>query len=250
MLILGGFVFSGFEIPEKITFGGKQTLITHRLPGGRRVVDAMGTDDRDLEWSGCFTGTLATLRARQLDTMRRQGRPLELLWHSYAYRVVISSFEADFERFYDIPYRICCVVVLDRSARIFEAITGTIDQVIGEALSGASGAIGGFAGGAAAAASLAGMASQVVTATPLRDAGPAALGLLSTYALGQVTSLGERLLGLDTTLSGATVGGVTGGGTDLAAGVATQASAMDDAYASVRVRGELQRLALNVQGAS
>jgi hypothetical protein len=37
LVMLGGIVFERFEIPEKINFGGKQTLAIHKLIGGRRT---------------------------------------------------------------------------------------------------------------------------------------------------------------------------------------------------------------------
>jgi hypothetical protein len=113
---LGDFVFENFEIPEKINFGGKQQTVVHRLPGGRRVVDVMGRDDTDLEWAGVLTGPEALERARQLDVMRVGGKPQTLLWAKFRYKVILSDFEADFYRWYQIPYRLTCTIIRDVSA--------------------------------------------------------------------------------------------------------------------------------------
>ena len=44
-VILGPIALQGFEVPESITIGGAQRLAIHRLPGGARVIDALGPDD-------------------------------------------------------------------------------------------------------------------------------------------------------------------------------------------------------------
>lgn len=113
---LGDFVFQNFEIPEKINFGGKQQVVVHRLPGGRRVVDTMGRDDTDLEWAGVLTGPDALERARQLDVMRVEGKPQTLLWAKFRYKVILSDFEAEFQRWYQIPYKLTCTIIKDDSA--------------------------------------------------------------------------------------------------------------------------------------
>lgn len=112
----GDFAFTGYEVPEKIPFGGEQQLAVHELVGGVRVVDAMGRSDGPLEWSGIFVGSQALLRARTLDAMRTDGLPLGLTWSELAYTVVIKSFRADYERHYQIPYLINCTVVRDRTS--------------------------------------------------------------------------------------------------------------------------------------
>jgi hypothetical protein len=111
VVLLGDFAFDDTEIPERINFGGKQSLAVHELVGGTRVVDAMGAFDSTIQWSGLLRGPNAVARARRLDALRSAGVDLVLSWHEMRYTVVIESFEADFERFYQIPYRISCLPV-------------------------------------------------------------------------------------------------------------------------------------------
>ena len=115
MLTLGGTTFQGFELPEKINFGGKQQLITHKLPGGGRVIDAMGRDDDDIAWQGRFRASAAGSRARAVDAMRIAGLPVTLAWDNYRFQVVISEFKADFERRYEIPYSITCAILTSQA---------------------------------------------------------------------------------------------------------------------------------------
>lgn len=110
-LILGDIVFADFEIPSKISgLGGKQTLAKHVLLGGARVTDAMGQEDGDPSWEGRFRGDNATDRAQALDAMRISGQEFSLSWGVFFYSVVIEEFTFDYERSYEIPYRIKCYI--------------------------------------------------------------------------------------------------------------------------------------------
>lgn len=121
MLLLGPIAFQDFEIPETLTFGGTQSLTIHRLPGGARVIDAMGRDDAELCWSGTFSGPFASERARAIDLLRAQGQPLALIWGAFFYTVVIARFEAEYSRATWIPYRLACTVLADEAAQ-FETL--------------------------------------------------------------------------------------------------------------------------------
>ncbi|WP_424139360.1 hypothetical protein [Roseomonas chloroacetimidivorans] len=132
-VILGTFTFADWELPEVMPFGGAHLLRRHRLIGGKKVIDALGPDDAPLSWRGRFRGPLAALRARQLDTMRRAGQEHVLSWDTFAYRVVIERFEADYERFSEIPYRIACEVIEDLVAgEVGELLTSVEDAVAGD----------------------------------------------------------------------------------------------------------------------
>jgi hypothetical protein len=112
-LQLGPVSFAQFEVPPRIGFGGAQRLAVHRLPGGARVIDAMGADDQPIVWQGIFTGSDAAERARLLDVLRIEGLPLPLAWDGFAYLVVIAGFQATYERSNWVPYCITCTVLAD-----------------------------------------------------------------------------------------------------------------------------------------
>lgn len=139
ILTLGDFEFSRLEIPEKIPFGGEQHLVVHELVGGIRVIDAMGRQDAPLEWSGLFMGQNALERARYLDGLRIAGKSLVLTWDEFLYEVVIASFKADFERFYQVPYRISCTVLQDLSSPVTTIADPGIDDLIGDDMNTANG---------------------------------------------------------------------------------------------------------------
>lgn len=113
MLILGPILFGSFEVPQSITLGGRQRLAVHQLPGGGRVVDAMGGDDGELGWSGILSGPEASGRARALDRLRRGGLPWPLAWDGWRFTVIVSRFEADSADPHWMPYRLSSVVVAE-----------------------------------------------------------------------------------------------------------------------------------------
>ena len=112
---LGPFVFTGMEVPEKITIGGEHALTVHKLVGGQRVIDAMGRDDAAIEWSGYLLDGDAVSRALYLDALRVSGSQLILAFGAFSYTGVVRAFKADYERVNKIPYSITFEVVQDNS---------------------------------------------------------------------------------------------------------------------------------------
>jgi hypothetical protein len=120
VLLLGPIAFTDFEVPAGVSFGGRQRLAIHRLPGGARIIDALGRDDAALTFCGIFSGNEATLRARSVDELRALGLPLPLTWDVFFYSVVIDQFQADYQNSHWIPYRITCTVIRDEAAAVIE----------------------------------------------------------------------------------------------------------------------------------
>ncbi len=131
-LTLGDVSFASYEVPERISFGGAQRLAVHKVIGGARVVDALGPDDAEICWSGRFQSPNAGPRARHLDYLRRQGTALTLSWDQFSYSVVISRFAAEFERYYQIPYRIACLVVEDDTQPVTTSPSTPVDELVAE----------------------------------------------------------------------------------------------------------------------
>ncbi len=120
-LTLGPVAFAGFELPSSITVGGRQRLAVHRLPGGLRIIDALGPDPADINFSGIFTGPDAADRARLLDVLRVAGETLPLAWDAFIYTVIVESFEADYRSPWWVPYRLSCTVLRDEAASLTTA---------------------------------------------------------------------------------------------------------------------------------
>lgn len=170
--VLGPVAFQGFEVPERITLGGRQRVAVHVLPGGARVVDAMGADDRALAWSGVASGPRTAERVRQLDRLRREGLPLPLAWDGWRFTVVITEFEADSANPWWVPYRISCTVVSEGdpvvaelpplAATLAEAVALGAGPGLDERIEAAGAGLG--AGDLATAAAAAGLLARLATA--------------------------------------------------------------------------------------
>src|SRR6185312_9060002 len=128
-VILGPVVFDAFEVPEVIPWGGSQSIAIHKLPGGERIIDAMGRDDAPLSWSGIFLGPQAISRARLLDALRIAGDVLTLTWGGLSYQVVIREFRPDYKKFSHLPYRITCEVLVDNSNGYISSSYSSTDMV-------------------------------------------------------------------------------------------------------------------------
>jgi hypothetical protein len=131
-LLLGRIAFQNFEVPACINIGGAQRLAIHRLPGGARVIDALGRDDADIAFSGIFSGPDATLRARSIDEMRAAGLPMPLTWDVFFYSVIINKFEADYRSGWWIPYRISCTVVCDEASSVVASVISLADDALSD----------------------------------------------------------------------------------------------------------------------
>jgi hypothetical protein len=132
VLLLGSVAFQDFELPSGINFGGRQRLALHRLPGGLRVIDALGRDDAQISFSGVFTGSDATLRARSLDEMRTAGVALPLTWDIFFYTILISDFHADYHNGWWIPYRITCTVLRDEAAARIQPVASLVTATLAD----------------------------------------------------------------------------------------------------------------------
>lgn len=126
----GVFEFAAAEIPDQIAFGGEQLVAVHQLIGGARIVDAMGASDAPLTWKGWFLGATAEDRARFLDSVRRAGDACTLTWSDYSYSVVVTSFSADYQKPYRIPYTITCTVIQDRTQLVLDVPAVTPAQAV------------------------------------------------------------------------------------------------------------------------
>lgn len=112
---LGDFVFNGWEVPEKVSWGGQQRMTVHKFVGGTRYIDVMGDDNQDISWSGRFLSPDAAFRADQLDQLRKAGAAIELVFAGRYYIVVIANFVANQEMQYNVPYSITLTPLSDNS---------------------------------------------------------------------------------------------------------------------------------------
>ena len=125
-LVLGPIVFSDFEIPSKIDFGGRQAMHIHKLVGGGRVIDTMGPDDDPVRWRGRFRGPSAPSRARALLALKDSGAMVPLMWGGFFFLVVVSHVNVDYENFREVKYSVDCEVVSSGGFAGIAASLGTL----------------------------------------------------------------------------------------------------------------------------
>ena len=243
-LTLGGVLFQDFEVPESIAVGGAQTLAVHKLPGGARVIDAMGADHRDVSWSGRFRSGNAEARARLLDGYRIGGRQFLLQWSTYRYRVVVKSFEANYQQPFEIPYSVTCLVVSDESAPVLSGIPG-LDALIGSDLGAALGLSDSLAV-AQIATAVATTQQAISTVGTLKNAPSSSLtGITSSIAAAQ------QLVGASITATGATLSAappIAAGGTpsNLAASLTAQSGGFGQIAQLYQLSNTLTRMGRNL----
>lgn len=147
-LILGPVLFSGHEVPARIKVGGQHTVSIHRLPGGSRIIDAMGPDEGAVSWTGYFTGPFAAARARVVDAIRRSGDVVGLSFGDYAFNVVVVHFDYDIQdRGAVISYRIKAEILPSASAFV-DVTAGSIAALISGDLLAAASLLSGSTAGA------------------------------------------------------------------------------------------------------
>ncbi len=210
-LLLGPILFQDFELPPSVSWGGAQSLTVHKLPGGLRIIDAMGRDDAEITWTGVFTGSDAGLRARTVDLMRADGGLWPLTWETFFYSVIVSRFEADYRRPNWIPYRVTCTVLRDEAeaviqgtlsigATILSDLTAADSLDTGIDLSGTTAATSVQGATTLGTSSYAQAQSQLATAAGTAATQLATIGAQLTTAtdLGQATTLAGQTAQLAT----------------------------------------------------
>jgi hypothetical protein len=190
-LTLGSVTFRDMEVPEAISFGGRQDVNIQHLLDGNRFVEALGNDDGLISFSGIFTGNDAIERAQALDLARELGQVLPLAWTGFYYSVIIDRFEAEYRRLNLIPFTIVCVVADNPIADLATAAISAVSMV-GDDLLAASGlAVGaGISSGYFSDRSLAGVSALTGVVSASLAAGGAALVAGVGGVNGAVTSEG------------------------------------------------------------
>jgi hypothetical protein len=241
--ILGPVVFQDFEVAAGIGFGGEQRLAVHKLPGGVRVIDALGRDDAEITVNGIFSGEDATLRARLLDELRASGAALPLTWDVFFYSVVIRDFQADYQNGYWIPYRLACTVLRDEASALIDtaiSLAGSVLSDIGSALMSGFDLGGVDLGGA----------QSTLSAQAAMTRGTGAYGLASSSLAAAQSAIGGgiagagSLLGAASSTLSATTDPLTGAGA-----LAGATSAAGQLGALSTARGYVGRAAVNLANA-
>ena len=239
ILLLGPVAFQDFEVASGIAYGGVQRLAIHQLPGGARVIDALGNDETAITVSGILSGSEATLRARALDAMRVAGAVLPLTWDVFYYSVVVQSFRADYRSRWWIPYSLSCAVLRDEA-----------NALISSALSLGAGIAADIAAAALAAPSLDLASVQTAIAAPnAATRGTADYLAAQTGLTAAGSSLRSAMSAAEATLP-ATALFSAGGAASGAASLATATAAAQSLASLTQANAYLGRTAANLANAS
>ncbi len=128
----------GFEVPDKLPFGGTNALAVKRLPGGVKIADNTGFFQDDISWEGRFRGSDALARAQAMEALFQSGTAITLIWSGLSFLVVPKTFRAEFERFYEIPYTVTVEVLADQTANSTPGATPGLDDQMADDLSTAT----------------------------------------------------------------------------------------------------------------
>lgn len=244
LLTLGGVIFQGFEIPERINTGGEQALVVHKLPGGARTIDAMGADHRDIAWSGRFRSANAESRARLLDGYRIGGQPLLLQWSTYRYRVIVRSFEANYEQPFEIPYSISCLVVEDQSAPVLSGIP-LLDEVIGSDLGRALGLSDSIAV-ASVASAVATVQQTINTANTLQGAPASTIQQVTSTLSAAQQAVGATITASEASLAAGSAIAAGGSPAAIAGTLSSQATGLGQLSQLYQLSSTLTRMGKNL----
>jgi hypothetical protein len=240
VLLLDTIAFRDFEVASGVSFGGVQRIVQHELPGGVRIIDAMGDRPSQITISGTLSGSEATERARALTVLRSQGAVLPLTWDVFFYSVVVQSFQADFKSSFWIPFRLTCAVLRDEATALVAGVLSLAGSVLSD--------VGAAIAAAPSGVDLSGPAAAV--AAP----GATTLGAAAYGTAQGVLGTSEMSLdaGLTAAESGLDPGAVFSGGS-AAEGIAAITAASSDAQQLAgfsAARAYLGRAAANLAAAS
>ena len=250
-VVLGPVVFEGHEVPSRIGIGGAHAVTIHRLPGGGRIVDAMGVDDSAISWGGFFTGPFAATRARLVDAMRQSGELVGLSFGDYAFNVIVVHFEYDLQdRGALIAYRIRTETIPDAVAQTEDSQGDVVSSLFTD-IASATTALAGFGLTATQAAVSSVTNAIALPGSATSPANLAAVGLALQAASGAIrSSIVGAANALPTAEDGVPFGIATSGGLSAATAAAGSLAAATQAAGYVNRSGDaLNQLAGQPTGA-
>jgi hypothetical protein len=227
-LILGGFAFQDFEVPETIPFPGSQAVSAFKMIGGGKVADGTGYYPGDIEWSGRFRGPNAFTRCQTLQALFKAGQAVALTWGALSFLVIPKTLTPNYERAYEIPYSVLLEVVSDQTTPFTSGAQSTLDDQVNGDLTTATN-YGTTIGDPTLTSNLAAISSAISAVGSLDGASASqinsVLAPISTtigYTQGLIATNNATIT------SAATFGGLVSGGQPLAmaASVTAQSSAM------------------------
>lgn len=145
---IGDFRLQDFEEPSKISGGTTQALKEHVYPGGVRTVDTYGADPAKPVMSGRMMGPDAEQRVQALETIVKQGLPVNFSYSQKTMQVMLEVLTWDFYNYYDIEFTLTVSVITDfgltNPATLETDLADVINGDVSWLKSSVSGLIGGM----------------------------------------------------------------------------------------------------------
>ncbi|MBS1094938.1 hypothetical protein JK193_09735 [Gluconobacter wancherniae] len=206
-VILGSLVLTGIEVPDRLQVGGRQMLVVHRLPGGGKIIDALGNDPGRLELRGRFFGPDAQSRAQEIERLRISGEQVSFSAAGLSLQVWIVQFVYT----YEAKGALCSyILTLERPAEGEQngESTTSLSEFLGEdtssALQGLSDTVSELSTGIFTAAGQVGtIIGQVTPLATMIGAGSAFAGVSNALeVVNGVAQSGSNLANTPSALSG------------------------------------------------
>ena len=258
-ITIGGITLTGAQAPSEFTIGGQQQVVIHKLPGGDRIINAIGNDPNRLTLAGTFFGPNTTTSYQGLASLRQAGTTKTLSIMGQSLLVVIVGFRYTLQqRGAVVPYSIEVEVVPQLASSLSTTGTSALASLIGpdtaSAISSVTSTIAGaatyvqntvgqvqtIAGEALPVASLvglggplAGISDDLTAASALSGSATNLAGVPATLS-SFVTDMQSAGSGLMSAI-GSAGSSVTGISTNAANGIASDGPSLQDATAQAGV---------------
>ena len=131
-ITLAGVTLTGAQAPSDFTVGGAQQVVIHKLPGGDRVINAIGNDPNRLTLAGTFFGPNTASYYTQLVSYRATGTPQTLSIMGQSILAVVVGFRYTLtQRGAVVPYSIELEVIPQLASTQSIAGTSALSSLIG-----------------------------------------------------------------------------------------------------------------------
>lgn len=226
---IGTVTLTGMEVPSRLTVGGGQALVIHRLIGGDRIIDAIGNDPDRIELSGTFIGPTAQERAQLIQSLRQAGKPVPFSAAGLSWQVMIRYFRYDYTaKGAVIPYSLQIELPAEKGNATGSDLTALSKLIGGDATAALSGIATAVSDVSTAAANVTGQLQTIVgQVTPIANiiglGGPLASAENDLTEVQGIAATGTNLSAVPSALS-STLTGLKTTGQNLT-GVISQTSA-------------------------
>jgi len=196
---IGTVTLTGMEVPSRLSVGGQNALVIHRLIGGDRIIDSAGNDPDRLELGGTFTGPTAQARAQAIQALRQAGKAVPFSAAGLSWQVMIRYFRYDYSaKGAIIAYSLQLELPGESSTSAGSSLTALTNLIGNDAADALSGITTAISDVSTAAQNIAGQAQTIIgQVTPIANiigvGGPLASAESGLAAVQSISATGINL---------------------------------------------------------